>query len=619
MQRTRILMRFVIISLSALGASSAQQPAVTISKTHAGNLAEGQTNAVYTVTVSNQGFGTSGTVTVTEKLPAGLTLVSMAGAGWTCAGGGISCSRSDALAAGASYPAITVTVNVASNAPSQVTNQVTVSGGGSVSATASDTATILGGAPLVLGILNGASYVGNLSPGTWMAIFGANLAPSVAYAQSVPLPTQLNGVSVSIGQLYGGYSIAKSPLSAPLSYVSPTQINALIPFEAGAGYIGNSVSVVMPVVITSGSGASAPFYVQLFSAEAPGLFTQNGAGTGNALVFDSSFQPVGAVGQVPLILYAAGLGPTNPPPASSASGGNSTEPLNWVVNPVDVYVGDSKATVLFAGLAPGFPGVYQRNVQPNGAMTDRIYLRSGFWQSNIAQVGVAAGNNVSNETGSIAGLYPPTDNLPSTYTPPGTMRPVSISAMPFAAVFNARFDIARNAQPFDFAATTEAATAVIHFDTQQDAYTATLTVPTPMARNWGFTTGSGQPVFSCGIPTPSQGSVAFPANQVPASLVDPVAAWALRYLPAAAEPPCVPTGGLCFPQGPNTTVVTTGTFTPGTTFVVDANNHPELSTFGGFVQIPCVGPGPASRTTTFSLYVDGKLVASKTGTYTIGQ
>jgi len=191
--------------------------------------------------------------------------------------------------------------------------------------------------------------------------------------------------------------------------------------------------------------------------------------------------------------------------------------------------------------------------------------------------------------------------------------------MPFAAVFNARFDIAPNAQPFDFVATTEAATAAIHFDTQLGVYTATLTVPTPTARNWGFTTGSGQLVFSCGTPTPSQGSMAFPGNIVPVSAVDPVAAWALTYLPPAVEPPCVLTGGLCFLQGPNTTVVTTGSFTPGITFVVDANNHPELSTFGGFVQIPCAGPGPTNRTTTFSLYVDGKLVASKTGTYSVAQ
>src|SRR5207245_2900990 len=50
---------------------------------------------------------------------------------WSCTVGATStCSRSDALAAGASYPAITLTVNVAANAPATVTNTATVSGGG---------------------------------------------------------------------------------------------------------------------------------------------------------------------------------------------------------------------------------------------------------------------------------------------------------------------------------------------------------------------------------------------------------------------------------------------------------------------------------------------------------
>ena len=284
------------------------------------------------------------------------------------------------------------------------------------------------------------------------------------------------------------------------------------------------------------------------------------------------------------------------------------------MNPVDVYVGDTQATVLFAGLAPGFPGVYQLNVQPNGAMTDRIYLRSGLWQSNIAQGGVAAGNNVSNVTGSIAGLYPPTDNLPSTYTPPGTMRPVSISAMPFAAVFNVSLDIAPNAQPFDLVATAEAATAVIHFDTQQGVYAATLTVPTSAAQNWNFSVYGEPPysqaIYSFGTCTPTTGCIdtPFPGNIVPYASVDPVAKWALSYLPTSSTPANWTV---------NTTVVTTGTFTPGTTFKIDGGNHPELAAFGGFLQI--AQAGSRTRTTTFGLYVDGKLIASKTGNYNVAQ
>jgi uncharacterized repeat protein (TIGR01451 family) len=119
-----------VVSLTNGFTVAAGTPVLVISKTHAGNFTQGQQGAIYTATVTNQaGAGTtSGTVTVTETVPAGLALVSMAGTGWICGGG--TCTRADVLNAGASYPPITVIVNVAPNAPSQLTNQVTVSGGG---------------------------------------------------------------------------------------------------------------------------------------------------------------------------------------------------------------------------------------------------------------------------------------------------------------------------------------------------------------------------------------------------------------------------------------------------------------------------------------------------------
>jgi uncharacterized repeat protein (TIGR01451 family) len=99
------------------------QPVLTIQSAHTGTFTQGQTGATYTLTVSNgSGAGpASGTVTVAEILPAGLTLVSMAGTGWTCTPAP-TCTRSDALNGGSSYPAITVTVNVTATAPSQLTN-----------------------------------------------------------------------------------------------------------------------------------------------------------------------------------------------------------------------------------------------------------------------------------------------------------------------------------------------------------------------------------------------------------------------------------------------------------------------------------------------------------------
>jgi hypothetical protein len=120
------------------------QVLLQIGAEHTGDFTLGQKGATYSVTVSNitSAIPTRGTVTVVETVPSGLTLVSMAGTGWNCSGN--SCARSDSLNGGASYPAITVTVDVASNAPVEVTNQVRISGGGSAADTNSDLTTIIG-------------------------------------------------------------------------------------------------------------------------------------------------------------------------------------------------------------------------------------------------------------------------------------------------------------------------------------------------------------------------------------------------------------------------------------------------------------------------------------------
>ena len=93
-------------------------------------------------TNSPDGLGTiatSGPVTVTDNLPVGLVATALSGNGWTCSLTTLSCTRSDALLPSHSYPAITVMVNVAANAPASLSNSATVSGGGSISATATAT------------------------------------------------------------------------------------------------------------------------------------------------------------------------------------------------------------------------------------------------------------------------------------------------------------------------------------------------------------------------------------------------------------------------------------------------------------------------------------------------
>jgi uncharacterized repeat protein (TIGR01451 family) len=117
-----------------------QLPDLTITKSHSGNFTQGQVGATYSITPTNSGPGaTSGTVTVTDTLPGGLTATAINGTGWSCVLGTLTCTRSDVLAAGASYPVITLTVDVANNAPASVTNTAGVSGGGQTN-TANDTA-----------------------------------------------------------------------------------------------------------------------------------------------------------------------------------------------------------------------------------------------------------------------------------------------------------------------------------------------------------------------------------------------------------------------------------------------------------------------------------------------
>ena len=83
-------------------------------------------------------------MTVTDTLPAGLTPTAASGTGWHTHinGSTVTATRSDALASGGSYPALTITVSVAANAPASVTNTATVSGGGETN-TANDSASDL--------------------------------------------------------------------------------------------------------------------------------------------------------------------------------------------------------------------------------------------------------------------------------------------------------------------------------------------------------------------------------------------------------------------------------------------------------------------------------------------
>ncbi|CAN5478827.1 hypothetical protein BH11PSE11_BH11PSE11_21580 [soil metagenome] len=113
-------------------------PDLAIAKTHSpSSFAAGGNTGYYVITPSNIGVAaTSGTVTVVDTLPAGITVRAAAtGAGWACVGaigaGSISCTSNTVIAAGATGSAITLPVDVAAGLAGQVLiNTAVISGGG---------------------------------------------------------------------------------------------------------------------------------------------------------------------------------------------------------------------------------------------------------------------------------------------------------------------------------------------------------------------------------------------------------------------------------------------------------------------------------------------------------
>jgi uncharacterized protein (TIGR03437 family) len=325
-------------------------PVLGITKTHAGNFAQGQQGVAYTATVANQAgaIPTNGMVTVTETAPAGLTLAAMSGPGWNCSG--TSCARGDSLAAGTSYPPITVLANVASNAASQLTNQVSVSGGGSPSASASDPTTVgaaPSGAPVITpgGIGPAFSSSTTIQPGSWVSIYGSNLASTTA-TWNGDFPTTLGGVTVTI-----------DGKNAYLCYVSPTQINLQAPDDPTTGAVSVTVTNANGSwTATVTLGPVSPSFSLLDVRHVAGIILRSdGSGAYGGGSYDIigptgtslGYQTVAAKAGDSIELFGVGFGPTSPsvPAGQAFSGAAAT------TNPVQLQIGTITVIPSFAGLS----------------------------------------------------------------------------------------------------------------------------------------------------------------------------------------------------------------------------------------------------------------------------
>jgi uncharacterized protein (TIGR03437 family) len=197
-----------------------------------------------------------------------------------------------------------------------------------------------------LGVINAASFApaGNpISPGQFVTLFGTGLAKSNQTA-APPYPLSLNGVSVLINNK-----------AAPLYFVSPGQLNVLVPFAT----IGPTATVVV-----QNSGVNSNTVTVPVAATSPGIYALDQSGSGGGAILHADFSLVNAakpaIGGETVLIFLTGLGTVTQPVADGTAGTGSA--LHTADADVSVFVGGEQATVLFKGLAPGFPGLYQLNV-----------------------------------------------------------------------------------------------------------------------------------------------------------------------------------------------------------------------------------------------------------------
>ncbi len=204
--------------------------------------------------------------------------------------------------------------------------------------------------PVITSITNAASFVRDAAaPGTVVAIFGERLGP----AQIVT--AQLTPDGLSLTKELAGTRVLFDDTPAPMIYTLAGVVSAVVPY--------NTEGKRSTKVVVEYQGRKSAEATLNLGATAPGIFTANASGTGQAaalnqdLTFNSAANPVARGGTI--VLYLTGEGVTDPAGVDGLL--NRAAPPQPVA-PVVVSMGGAVAQITYKGGVPGVtPGLMQIN------------------------------------------------------------------------------------------------------------------------------------------------------------------------------------------------------------------------------------------------------------------
>lgn len=211
------------------------------------------------------------------------------------------------------------------------------------------------------GVVNAGSlapFTASWAPGELVSIFGSNLANTTDTNGS--LPTTLDGVQVKVTDQNG------TVIPAPIYFVSPGQVNAVIPTnvicQSQSSTSATPASCITASIQVINNGTPSNVVTNYVGVTAPGVFNSY---TGTPAVQHSDYSMVTPASPVKpgetILVYLTGLGAVD-------TSGNTTKTFT-------ASIGGVSATVAFAGTQSTVGGGYQMNITvPSGVPAGNAYL-----------------------------------------------------------------------------------------------------------------------------------------------------------------------------------------------------------------------------------------------------